>query len=238
MAGALCLATLASASPVGATSRDEQAKILFKDTYVALFRLYNGRTGEHLYTRSKYEVAVLNDIHKWNTEDVGWFAPKKGKPVYRLYNPVLGDHHYTTSKYESDVLSKKHGWNYEGISWQSGGKVPVYRLFNPGLKVGSHHYTTSKNERDTLVRDNGWVDEGIGWYALSKGQITAAYGGPGLSEVILRQDDKIFSKVLYRIPDSGSYYMDEIEAYAWSKAPNPGESISIGSEMNYTDWVK
>ncbi|WP_341539779.1 hypothetical protein [Streptococcus suis] len=51
------------------------------------------------------------------------------------------------------------------MGWQSGGTIPVYRLYNPNaLGAGSHHYTTSKGEADYLD-SIGWNYEGIGWYA-------------------------------------------------------------------------
>ena len=102
----------------------------------------------------------------WNYEGVGWTAPRSGSPVYRLYNPGLGDHHYTPNYSEAYMLIAYNGWNYEGIGWYSGGTVPLYRQYNPGLRVGQHNYTASAYERDQLVRYHGWRDEGIGWYAL------------------------------------------------------------------------
>lgn len=132
---------------------------------IVMYRMYNRVTGEHLYTASAYERNSLMQ-GDWNYEGVGWIAPKTGDPVYRLYNPVLGDHHYTTSAYERDNLTRYHGWNYESIGWYSGGTVPLYRQYNPGLRVGQHNYTANKGENDILCKYYGWRAEGIGWYGI------------------------------------------------------------------------
>jgi hypothetical protein len=137
-----------------------------------MYRLYHKGNYEHFYTASKHEAQTLVNSG-WQSEGVGFYAPKKSNtPVYRLYNPQLKDHHYTTSKNEKDVLVAKHGWRYEGIGWYSSDakKIPVHRLFQPALTSGSHHYTTSSNERDTLAAQHKWVKEGVAWYALKLGE--------------------------------------------------------------------
>ncbi|MBR6459054.1 MAG: Ig-like domain-containing protein [Actinomycetaceae bacterium] len=136
-----------------------------------VYRLYNPRTSEHLFTTDMKEYNILHDKHGWKKEGVAWVGPKSGAGVYRLYNPGLGDHHYTKDTKEAQAL-RKHGWVYD-----NGGKplfhsdaqesVPVYRCYNPGLKVGQHHYTANWNEYKALVDKHGWKDEGKGWYALS-----------------------------------------------------------------------
>ncbi|KKW73867.1 hypothetical protein VN96_0438 [Lactococcus cremoris] len=59
----------------------------------------------------------------------------------------------------------------KGVSWHSGGKLPVYRLFNPKAtgKQESHHYTLNTYERDNLVR-SGWKSDGVAWNALRYAQ--------------------------------------------------------------------
>lgn len=130
-----------------------------------IFRLYNSNAGSHHYTQNLGEAKNLQKAG-WNYEGLGWVAPAEGAPVYRLYNPNNGRHHYTTSGGERDSLVTA-GWNSEGTSWNSGGNVPVYRVYNPYAQTNadSHHYTTSAGERNNLVKI-GWRDEGIGWYAL------------------------------------------------------------------------
>lgn len=132
---------------------------------IPMYRLYNRITGEHFYTANAYERDVLK-AGDWNYEGIGWYAPSTGSPVYRLYNPGLGDHHYTTNMAERDTLVREAGWNYEGIGWYSGGTRPLYRQYNPGLRIGQHNYTANAGERDALIAYHGWRDEGIGWYGL------------------------------------------------------------------------
>ncbi|MBR6458799.1 MAG: leucine-rich repeat domain-containing protein [Actinomycetaceae bacterium] len=136
-----------------------------------VYRLYNPVSSEHLFTTDAKEYTILKDKHGWKQEGVAWMSPKSGAGVYRLYNPGLGDHHYTKDKNEAKTLVKKHGWRYD-----NGGKplfysdakkrVPVYRCYNPGLRVGQHHYTADKREYDALVKKHGWKKESIGWYAI------------------------------------------------------------------------
>ena len=135
---------------------------------VAMYRIYNARSGEHFYTSSSYERDSLRKVG-WNYEGVGWQAPTTGIPVYRLYNPNSGEHFYTVSSYERDNL-KRIKWRYEGIGWYSYAgvrKIPVYRMYNPNS--GWHHYTLSSYERDSL-RQVGWHYEGISWSAVGQGQ--------------------------------------------------------------------
>ena len=134
-----------------------------------IYRLYNPYGGKHHFTQNKAEADNLISLG-WNNEGIGWVAPDKGTPVYRLYNPNNGRHHYTVSAAERDNLVQV-GWNSEGIGWQSGGTIPVYRVYNPYAPAteDSHHYTVSAAERDNLVK-LGWRDEGIGWYSTTAAQ--------------------------------------------------------------------
>ncbi len=128
-----------------------------------MYRLYNPNSGEHFYTKVVREKDALVDLG-WKYEGIGWVAPLKGEDVYRLYNPNAGDHHYTMDENEKNILVSI-GWKYEGVGWFSGGKVPVYREYNPNAKeAGAHNYTPNKTENDFLV-SVGWLQEGIGWYA-------------------------------------------------------------------------
>lgn len=131
-----------------------------------VFRLYNPNTGQHVYIGNVYE-AIQTQKAGWNYEEKnGWVAPASGSPVYRLYNKTSGEHYYTVSSFERDSLVKA-GWNYEQVAFHSGGKLPVYCLFNPNAKgtQESHLYTVSSYERDSLVKA-GWRYEKIAFYAL------------------------------------------------------------------------
>lgn len=145
------------------------------DTYItvarsAVYRMYNTKTSEHLYTTGlgEYNACGTGNYRDWRAEGVGWLAPNSSSaPVYRLYNPLSGDHHYTTSRAERDGLVDRHGWRYETIAFYSGGSAPLYRLYNPRLKRGQHHYTLSAAERDNLANNHGWRKEGIGFYGYN-----------------------------------------------------------------------
>jgi hypothetical protein len=73
----------------------------------------------------------------------------------------MKEHLYTTSKAERDALVRRGDWNAEGIAFYSGGKKPVYRLYNPGLRI--HLYSSDANEVKVL-KTRGWNDEGITFY--------------------------------------------------------------------------
>ena len=131
---------------------------------VAMYRLYNPYTHEHLFTTDKNEYDMLVAAG-WTAEgSAGKVAVKQGKGVYRLYNPTTGEHHYTTS--EDEVANcVKAGWKNEGIHFHSvkNGNVPVYSMYNPYEKKFYHHYTSDPDEIARMVND-GWLNEGIKWY--------------------------------------------------------------------------
>ena len=129
-----------------------------------IYRLYNRWNGDHLFTRDSGERAGLMG-RGWSDEGTAWEAPASGASVWRLYNPWSGEHLYTTDKAEYDGLAGR-GWSREGVSLHSGGKAPVYRLYNRWLTAGTHLYTTDKAEYDRLVKI-GWSGEGVKLYAAS-----------------------------------------------------------------------
>ena len=164
-------ATIVDRSGMAAT----HAIIDVPTTTVPIYRMYNTKTSEHLYTRSKkeYDSCGSGTYKDWRAEGVAWRAPAPGssgaKPVYRLYNLKSGDHHYTTSKGERDSLVASGQWRDEGTAFWSApknasGAIPIYRVYNGRLKRGQHHYTKSATERDSLVKNSGWRDEGVGFY--------------------------------------------------------------------------
>ena len=131
----------------------------------SIYRMYNRNAGQHHYTGSLFESQSLRKAG-WSYEGIGWISPNKGANVYRVYNPNSGEHLYTSSAFEKNSIVKL-GWKYEGVSWHSGGKIPVYRLFNPKAtgKQESHHYTLNTYERNNLIR-LGWKSDGVAWNAL------------------------------------------------------------------------
>ena len=127
-----------------------------------IYRLYNQWNGDHLFTRDSGERTDLMG-RGWSDEGAAWEAPASGTSVWRLYNRWSGEHLYTTDKAEYDGLASR-GWSREGASLHSGGKAPVYRLYNRWLTAGTHLYTTDKAEYDRLAKI-GWSGEGVKLYA-------------------------------------------------------------------------
>ncbi|MBF0777240.1 glycosyhydrolase [Streptococcus cuniculi] len=152
---------------LGGPSRQESAGDVADKPTNPVYRLYNTRSMEHLYTQDAHEKDQLPKLSKdWVYEGIAWQAAQLSeKPVYRVYNPKSGEHLYTQDTYEIKVLTSKHGWKAEGIAYYSSGSKPVYRLYNPKAGVGSHFVTLDTNEKDILVSQHGWKYEGIAWYA-------------------------------------------------------------------------
>lgn len=146
-------------------SKFKKASVEVNNAGVPVYRVYNPKTQEHMYTISASERA--DKIRAgWNDENIGWYTPStSGKPIYRLYHPGVGDRHYTINADERTALINQ-GWRDEGIAWYSSETgTPLYRLCFPGLPAHAHHYTSDANEKRVLLTQ-GWRDEGIGWYAL------------------------------------------------------------------------
>ncbi|BDM75176.1 GH25 family lysozyme [Lactococcus garvieae] len=135
--------------------------------YTNIYRLYNNRNLEHLYTKDANEKDRLPQLSKdWKYEGVAWKAPKSSSvPVYRVYDPRSGEHLYTKDAYEVSVLTSKHGWRREGVAFysDSSSATPAYRLYNPAAGVGAHFITMDSYEKSVLVT-RGWKYEGIAWY--------------------------------------------------------------------------
>ncbi|GBG96759.1 membrane protein [Lactococcus termiticola] len=99
---------------------------------VPVYRVYNPKSGEHLYTRDANEASVLVASYHWSNEGTAFYSDaKQGKADYRLYNPAagVGSHFTTSSSYERDQLIKQ-GWKYEGIAWY-GTTDPVVTSYVP-----------------------------------------------------------------------------------------------------------
>lgn len=138
---------------------------------VAINRLYNPNSGEHLFTPSNFERATLIN-YGWKDEGIGFYGQgyttERTAYVSRVYNPNAGDHHYTADPSEAEYLVKV-GWHDDNIGFHmpfSKGQ-PVYRLYNPNAKAGAHHFTLLKSERDHLIKV-GWKDEGVAFNAYDK----------------------------------------------------------------------
>ena len=169
------------AHPSGSIAIVEFSLSVKASSPVPLYRMYNTKTSEHLWTRSKaeYDSCGSGSYADWKAEGVAWYAPRGGKPVFRLYNLKSGDHHYTTSLAERDKLLASGQWRDEGIAFYSATKkdtntITIYRVYNGRLKRGQHHYTKSAAERDSLVKNSGWKDEGVGFYGYKTSSPAAA----------------------------------------------------------------
>lgn len=136
---------------------------------VKVYRLFNSNSLEHLYTKDSNEVNTLTKKNGFISEGTAWIAPSSGKPVYRLYNPKSGEHMYTENLTEKKALQSS-GWSVDGTTFNSGGNVPVYRLYAPKGSVGQQHlWTTDNRERQALLKTGVYKDEGVAWYAVKAG---------------------------------------------------------------------
>ncbi|MFK4935482.1 MucBP domain-containing protein [Lactococcus garvieae] len=142
-------------------------------TPISVYRLYNKKSMEHLYTKDANEYNNLpKKSSDWVREGVNFKAYAKAdvttQAVYRVYNPKSGEHLFTTDSNEVKGLTTQHGWKNEGVAWHSpkAGKE-VYRLFNPKTGLGAHFVTGDANERNVLTtKPNEWQYEGIAWLSV------------------------------------------------------------------------
>lgn len=121
-----------------------------------VYRLYDERTGNHLFTVSVAERDNLVS-NGWIDEGAAWTASQGKYALYRMYNPGNGDHLLTNDFDEAKAIQEA-GWKYEGVPMMiSSTGQQVFRMYNPNS--GLHTYTTSDIERDSL-RNAGWLLEG------------------------------------------------------------------------------
>lgn len=141
-----------------ATVKSRMARLSDKD---GVFRVYNYKSGAHVYTADVHEVRTLMGSG-WAYEGLAWHQSGNAD-VYRLYNPRNGDHLYTTSSAERSSLNRS-GWHDEGRAFKSGFGSPVYRMYHP--HSGLHLFTMSANEKTVLTK-NGWRYEGVAFFEKS-----------------------------------------------------------------------
>ena len=124
-----------------------------------VYRLFNPRNGEHLYTTSLLEATTIASQQGWQWEGVGFTASSsKGQAVWRLYERASGLHLWTTDANERKVLlGKGKAWDDEGTAWYSAGAYRMTRLYNPA--AGQHLYTRDANEASVLTNEQGWTLE-------------------------------------------------------------------------------
>jgi len=95
-------------------------------------------------------------------------------PIFRLYSELLKEHLFTVDENEMETLAgaPENIWKYEGVAFyvnptDTGGLLPVYRLYN--AKIKNHLLTTDANEKDWLSAKPGWVFEGVAYYVDAAG---------------------------------------------------------------------
>ena|GEM_PF-1549872 len=124
-----------------------------------VYRLYNPRNGEHLYTKDLYEATTIASSRGWQWEGVGFTASaSKGQAVWRLCDTSTGLHLWTTDAWERHVLlTERTGWSDEGLAWYGAGPYRMSRLYDP--KTQQHLYTRDANEVRVLTTQRGWTLE-------------------------------------------------------------------------------
>lgn len=119
-----------------------------------VYHVYNPRTYDHVYTRSKANRNRLAD-RGWRYQGIAWMAPSEGKAFYSLYNPKTKTHRYFSDKAQIAKLVKR-GWTNQGFAWNSAvgksdGRIALYGLNKVKAKTGTYRYTTSRSSADKLV---------------------------------------------------------------------------------------
>jgi len=147
-------------------------------------RVYNPKSGEHLYTIDENEVNVLcnsgwrNETIEGVYNELSWTVYNEANfanfysgsvAVSRLWNKKTGEHLYTSDQGEiKNLVNSKYGWVNEGvIFWTStqaeiDGSGKVHRLYNKAK--GHHLYTLDQSEVNNLVSNYGWVEEYCPYY--------------------------------------------------------------------------
>lgn len=152
-----------------------------KQSPTGVYRLYNKKSMQHLYTSDVNEYKQLPEIsHDWKREGINFKEYKNSDtttvPIYRIYNPKSGEHINTSDKNEVHVLATS-GWKNEGTAFyapKSGGKA-IYRLFNPKAGLGAHFVTGDVNEKNILTHaPKDWRYEGIAWRAVDEKAVIAS----------------------------------------------------------------
>ena len=184
----------ATATLTAAKEAFDRAKKTYEAvTLIPIYRMYNTKTSEHLWTKSKaeYNACGTGNYKDWRQENVAWYSPNLKAPanyaqstqgnyvyVWRLYDKGrTGDHIYLTYGAEMKsylangwVVDKGAGfWTVKkGTTISGRTTIPIYRAYNYRLGRGKHHYTPSKTEYDTICKKYGWKPEGVKFYVIKK----------------------------------------------------------------------
>jgi len=85
---------------------------------IALYRLFNPKSGDHFYTTSPSERDTAVNQSGYTYEGLCCYVlptAASASPLYRLFNPGSGDHFYTTSDAERMKAINGAGYRDEGV---------------------------------------------------------------------------------------------------------------------------
>lgn len=134
-----------------------------------IFRLYNPRNGDHLYTSNPQERDAASRAG-YHFEGIAFYASAMQQapyaPVYRFYNPRTGEHFYTANQNEANNV-RRYGFSPEGIAFYASvspvaGLVPVYRFIY--LPSSLHFYTASESEKSSLLSNRAYRLEEVAFF--------------------------------------------------------------------------
>ncbi len=143
-------------------------KITSENELTPIYRLFNKRTGVHLYTRGEADRDKI--LAKWSDFEFTDNAPAfyasliddGTTPIYRLFNKRTGVHLYTRGEADRNkILAKWSDFEFTDNApafyaslVQKSGLTPIYRLFNK--RTGVHLYTRGEADRDKILAK--WSD--------------------------------------------------------------------------------
>lgn len=138
----------------------------------AMFRFYDTKTGDHFYTASADEKAlILKTLPSYVYEGVGWAAPDRSADtvdVFRFYDTKTSTHFFTADASERDwVVKTLPTYHYEGVAFAAyrdgagDGHVTLERFYNTAN--GLHHFSANAGETADIkagLVGASWMDEG------------------------------------------------------------------------------
>lgn len=157
------------------------AQIIGQKDAVALYRLYNSKSGDHLYTTSCQEKDNVIRSGSYVYEGLaGYISTRQARRTVALYRLQLanGRHFYTTDVNEMNTLTANGGNISEGITGYLADESvrntsPFYRL----VSGDKHFYTTDDQEKNDFLRNgNAGRLEGTIGYLWRSGDNPCDYG--------------------------------------------------------------
>lgn len=178
---------------------------------IAIYRVNNPNSGEHLHTMNVHEKNYLVKLG-WRYEGISMRVPLTGRQLFRIYNPNSGEHFFTLDAKERDNL-KRVGWRNEGISWYTlGGAEPIapvertlnvpyvsqyVPVFSPWGCAGASMTMLLRYKGKTV--DLKYVQDNLPMYPNDKGgQKGNVYTGAGFGWVITPDSLANYAKKWYK----------------------------------------